>query len=150
MLYIADIVFLLDKSGSVSQSDFKQAVDFVYNITKWLTIGPNDILVSTVTFSSRVYNEFNLDDHTTQSSVLSAIRSLESTVPRGGTYTFSALQRVREYSLTSSAGARSGVPKAVVVLTDGLSASAISTRIQAEKLHNESVEVYSIGTSKVK
>ena len=70
-------------------------------------------------------------------------------MPKGGTYTFSALQRVREYSLTSSAGARSGVPKAVVVLTDGLSASAISTRIQAEKLHNESVEVYSIGTSKM-
>ncbi|KAK3100010.1 hypothetical protein FSP39_013438 [Pinctada imbricata] len=140
---------MLDTSGSLSQNDFNEAVDFVYNVTKQLTIGPSNILVSAVTFSTLVRNEFDLKDHVTESAILAAILNLKRIVPNGGTYTFDALRFVSSHSLTSSAGARSGVQKAVVVLTDGVSASAISTKYQAQKLHNDSVEVYSIGIGNV-
>lgn len=63
----------------------------------------------------------------------------------GGTYTFDALNHVRTNILTSSGGARSGVPKAVVVLTDGLSANSILTKTRAQELHADNVEVYAIG-----
>ncbi|XP_062611775.1 collagen alpha-1(XIV) chain-like [Saccostrea cucullata] len=142
---LRDVVFVLDKSGSVQQDDFDEAVDFVYNVTKWLTIGPSNIQVSAVTFSTYVQTKFDLNSYSTNTSLLDAISNLKSESTGGGTYTFSALDHVRTNVLTSSGGARAGVPKAVVVLTDGLSANSILTKERAAELHADNVEVYAIG-----
>lgn len=144
-LYFVDVVFILDKSGSVRQDGFNEAVDFVYNVTKWLTIGPSNIQVAAVSYSSSVQTLFDLNDYSNNQTLLDAILNLKSITTGGGTYTFDALNHVRTNILTSSGGARSGVPKAVVVLTDGLSANSILTKTRAQELHADNVEVYAIG-----
>ena len=138
-------MFVLDRSGSVKQDDYEEAIDFVYNVTEWLTIGPSNIQVSCVSYASNVREEFDLDDYSSKATLLSAIDDLKSTSTGGGTYTHSALDFVRDSSLTSGHGARTNVPKAVIVLTDGLSANQISTTARATELHNDGVEVYAIG-----
>ena len=140
-----DVVFVLDKSGSVQQKDFEEAVDFVYNVTKWLTIGPSNIQVAAVSYSTSVQTLFDLNAYSTNASLLDAILNLKSISTGGGTYTFDALNHVNTNILTSSGGARSGVPKAVVVLTDGLSANTLLTKARAAELHGNNVEVYAIG-----
>lgn len=120
-------------------------MDFVYNVTKWLTIGPSNIQVSAVSYSTNVQTIFPLNTYTNNQTLLDAISNLKTISTGGGTYTFSALDHVRTNVLTSSGGARSGVPKAVVVLTDGLSANSLLTQQRAAELHADNVEVYAIG-----
>ena len=43
----ADIVFLLDESGSVGAANFQKMLSFVQNVAKSFTIGPNDVQVKT-------------------------------------------------------------------------------------------------------
>ncbi|XP_056022842.1 cartilage matrix protein-like [Ostrea edulis] len=136
-----DIVFLLDSSGSISPGNFEEVVDFVSNVTSWLTIGPNETLVSVVTYASNVTEHFSLATYTSSSDAISAIQSLKSITPEGGTYTHLALN----YSYEHSFGVRNGSSKAVVVLTDGRSVSRTETEKAADDLRSMEVEVYAVG-----
>uniref|UniRef100_A0A2C9LYX7 VWFA domain-containing protein n=1 Tax=Biomphalaria glabrata TaxID=6526 RepID=A0A2C9LYX7_BIOGL len=61
------------------------------------------------------------------------------------TNTAEALDFARTTSFSSANGARSGVPQMAVVLTDGLSNDQDLTKIAADKLKANSVEVLAIG-----
>ncbi|KAJ8314940.1 hypothetical protein KUTeg_007090 [Tegillarca granosa] len=134
-------MFILDRSGSVSTDDFNEAVSFIYNITEWLTIGPSNILVSVLTFSSN----FDFDDYVTNRTLLEAINDLKNTTTYGGTRTYDALKSANQILFDSNYGARSNASKAVIVLTDGLSASRTWTVQQAELLESQGAEIFAIG-----
>lgn len=136
----------MDRSGSVKEPDFDESVDFVYNVTEYLDIGSSDMQVSIVVFSSFYSEIFDLNDHTTKTDLLTAIKNLRGTTTTGGTYTYRTIDYVREYSFTSARGGRSGANRAVVILTDGLSNDANRTLTAADNLRNESgAEVFAIG-----
>jgi hypothetical protein len=142
---------VLDRSGSIYYEDFYEAVDFVYNVTKWLNIGTStdNLLVSIITFSNTIIEEFDLDDYTLKTDLLTAIEGVKSRTPNGRTYTHEALEYCYQTSFTTSHGSRNGVPKAVVVLTDGISTNTGQTQTQAAILQNAGIEVYAIGIGSV-
>ncbi|XP_062614031.1 collagen alpha-1(XIV) chain-like isoform X1 [Saccostrea cucullata] len=141
-----DVVYIMDKSGSVKETDFDESVDFVYNVTEYLAIGSSDMQVSIVVFSSSYTEEFDLNDHTTKSDLLNAIKNLRGTSTTGRTYTYDAIDYVREYSFTSAKGGRTGANRTVVILTDGLSNNGTRTITAAENLRTEvGAEVFAIG-----
>ncbi|XP_061188203.1 collagen alpha-1(XIV) chain-like [Saccostrea echinata] len=135
----------MDKSGSVKETDFDESVDFVYNVTEYLAIGSSDMQVSIVVFSSSYTEEFDLNDHTAKSDLLNAIKNLRGTRTTGRTYTYDAIDYVREYSFTSAKGGRSGANRTVVILTDGLSNNGSRTITAADNLRTEGAEVFAIG-----
>ncbi|XP_062568238.1 uncharacterized protein LOC134230425 [Saccostrea cucullata] len=136
----------MDKSGSVKETDFDESVDFVYNVTEYLAIGSSDMQVSIVVFSSSYTEEFDLNDHTTKSDLLNAIKNLRGTRTTGRTYTYDAIDYVREYSFTSAKGGRTGANRTVVILTDGLSNNGTRTITAADNLRTEvGAEVFAIG-----
>ncbi|KAK3611945.1 hypothetical protein CHS0354_014020 [Potamilus streckersoni] len=127
----ADIVFVVDGSGSEGLANFQKQLAFIQNFTGQFEIGKNQTQVSLVTFSTDVTNEFNLNSYARKVDVLSAIG--RTNYPNGETHTHLALDYVRLHSLTPQNGSRTNVNKIVIVLTDGKSNEEALT-VQAASL----------------
>jgi len=126
----ADIVFVLDESGSIGLTDFELMKSFLSQLVARLDIDSGVTRVGLVTYSTNVGTGFNLSAHSSVASVQAAISSL--TYSGGGTNTAAALAHVRTTMLTSAAGDRSNVPNVVVVLTDGQSDNMNYTQVSIE------------------
>uniref|UniRef100_A0A8W8L9U4 VWFA domain-containing protein n=1 Tax=Magallana gigas TaxID=29159 RepID=A0A8W8L9U4_MAGGI len=141
-----DVVYVMDRSGSVKEADFDESVDFVYNVTDYLAIGTSEMQVSIVIFSSSHTEEFDLNDFTTKADLLNAIKNLRGTRTTGKTYTYDAIDYVKDNSFTSAKGGRSGANRTVVILTDGLSNNFTLTVTAADELRaGLGAEVFAIG-----
>lgn len=144
-LFLADVVYIIDTSGSLNQTDLEYSVDFLYDVTDFLTIGSSDIKISIVTFSnvSIVQHDFNsLSD---KAAVLAALVNLKSITTAGGTKTYEALNDANNLFTSASSGRRTGVNQTVVVLTDGKSDNLLSTRAAADTLQFQGIEVFAVG-----
>lgn len=132
-----DVVFVVDKSGSIAQADFDTAIDFLKDVVTALTIGTGDVQVSVVSFSDSYNEEFDLDDYTTQANLLTAIDGLKSSITtNGGTFTADALNYVQSTSFTAGKGVRGDADPIVVVMTDGLSQNAAETTTAADLIRS--------------
>lgn len=141
-----DVVYVMDRSGSVKEADFDESVDFVYNVTEYLSIGTSEMQVSIVIFSSSHSEEFDLNDFTSKADLLNAIKNLRGTRTTGKTYTYDAIDYVKDNSFTSAKGGRSGANRTVVILTDGLSNNFTLTVTAADELRaGLGAEVFAIG-----
>ena len=81
----ADIVFMLDSSGSVGSSNFKLLLSFVNSLTKDWDIGQDKIRVGVEKFSSRPYTEFHLNRYNDKQQMLNNIDNIS--YKSGGTNT---------------------------------------------------------------
>ena len=143
-----DLYFVLDESGSVGYSNYQLMKTFAYNIANSFTIGPNDVQIGLMSYSSSARFRFYLNTYSTKSAVLSAINNIPYT--SGGTNTASALNLLRTSGFTASAGARpssQGIPRVAIVVTDGYSNSFSQTVSAATALHNAGVIGFAIGIS---
>lgn len=144
-LFLTDVVYIIDTSGSLNQTDLEYSLDFLYDVTNFLTIGSSEIKISIVTFSnvSIVQHDFNsLSD---KAAVLAALENLKSITTAGGTKTYEALNDANNLFTSASSGRRTGVNQTVVVLTDGKSDHLLSTRAAADTLHFQGIEVFAVG-----
>ena len=140
----ADIIFVVDASGSEGANNFNKQLNFIENFTAQFEIGPNNTLVSLVTFATAIKNEFYLDRYSTKPDVLNAIG--HSVYLNGETYTHLALDHVRRFNIQPNHGARANVSKIVIVLTDGRSNEEALTKTAAARLKQEAgVTVMAIG-----
>ena len=143
-----DIVFLIDESGSVGRTNFQECLDFVKNMT---TAFPDDKLsgkdgtrFGLSTFSSSYKSHFYLSNYTNQSDYLSAVNRVSYS--GGGTQLGRALQHILTDQFTEERGLRpevDGVPRVLIVLTDGQSGDSVS--IPAKNVRDENIVVYGIG-----
>ncbi|XP_060937286.1 collagen alpha-6(VI) chain [Limanda limanda] len=140
---VADIVFLVDGSSSISRTQFQDGQQFLRSVVEGLDIGPDKVRVGLAQYSDEPHSEFLLKDHVDKQSLLTAI----DTYPyRGGnTYTGKAIDFLRETYFTEEAGRPNGqrVPRIAVIITDGDSTDEVKD--QAKKLRNEGVIVFAIG-----
>ena len=143
-----DLVFLLDESGSVGSTNFQESLNFVKNITKAFSdeklSGKNGTRLGLSTFSRNYQPEFYLSSYTNQRSYLSAIDRVSYS--GGGTYLGDALQRILTDQFTEAQGLRpevDGIPRILIVLTDGEATDSIS--IPAQNVRDKNIVVYAIG-----
>lgn len=132
----------------MGSDNYELVKQFVSSITNAFEIGPDNVQVGLLSFSSTPILQFYLNTHTTKQSVLSAIDSLP--FASGGTYTADALDLIRAQAFMEQNGARpasEGVPKIVIVVTDGYSVDFDSTVSAAAGLHSDGYIVYAIGIS---
>ena len=125
----ADVIFMLDGSESIGETNFDQMKMFLRQLVSRLDIDRGNTRVGLVTFSSGVGTTINLNAHSSVRSLQSAISLLR--YPRGSTNTAVALAHVRTTMLTSAAGDRSDVSNVVVLLTDGGSDDPTATRVSS-------------------
>ncbi|WAR30004.1 COCA1-like protein [Mya arenaria] len=72
----ADIMFLLDSSGSVGSPNFQTMKGFVHDMMNSFNIGPNAVQVGVDTFQTSVKAEFYMNTYQDRPSVQQAINNI--------------------------------------------------------------------------
>ncbi|XP_049418961.1 von Willebrand factor A domain-containing protein 2 [Epinephelus fuscoguttatus] len=140
-----DLVFALDASGGVSPDNFAILCDFVRSLTVQFDINRDVAQVALVAYGRRATTIFNLDTHESGSAILKAVG--EASYMGGVASTGSALLHIHSNVLTVAKGARPGVNKAVVVVTDG--SGSDDAVVPAQKIRDNGVSLFVIGIGDV-
>lgn len=108
----ADVVFVLDSSGSVGARDFSKMLSFVNQIVDSFDIASDKVRVGVERYNSRVYQEFHLDKYFDKTQLKNAISNIKFT--NGGTNTGEALRQMNQHMFAPSKGNRAGKFKDVL------------------------------------
>lgn len=144
---MADIVFLVDGSSSIGINNFQEVRRFLRTVVAGLEIGPDKVRVGLAQYSSDVYQEFLLKDHTDKTSLLAALDTFPYRT--GGTETGKAMEFIRTQYFTKEAGSRADqrVPQIAVVITDGESTDDVVK--PAKDLRSQGVIVFGVGVGQI-
>uniref|UniRef100_W5N2C8 von Willebrand factor A domain-containing protein 2 n=1 Tax=Lepisosteus oculatus TaxID=7918 RepID=W5N2C8_LEPOC len=136
-----DLVFALDASSGVGKDNFVRLRDFVKSTSVQFDINRDVTQIGLVAFGRRPRTVFNLDTYDSGSGILQGI----NLVPYigGSSSTGSALLHIHEDVITVQKGARPGVNKAVVVITDG--AGGEDAMVPAQQIRDNGVALFVIG-----
>lgn len=116
----ADILFLMDSSGSVKRRNFRKMKRFVSNYVDSLAVSPNSTQVGVIVFNDTAWVAFHLNTFSTKSSLLTEIDDIP--YHKGYTNTADALCLMLEEGFSEPNGARlteDEVISLAVVITDG-------------------------------
>ncbi|XP_073653664.1 von Willebrand factor A domain-containing protein 1 isoform X2 [Tursiops truncatus] len=138
-----DLLFLLDSSASVSHYEFSRVREFLGRLAALLPLGPGALRASLVHVGSRPHTEFPFGQHSSGSAIQDAIRAAAQRM--GDTNTGLALAYAKEQLFAKAAGARPGVPKVLVWVTDGGSSDPVGPPMQELKDLGVTVFVVSTG-----
>lgn len=137
----ADVVLLVDGSYSIGLQNFAKVRAFLEVLVNSFNVGLDKIRLSLVQYSRDPHTEFALNTYNDISSVVKAVRTFPY---RGGsTNTGKAMNYVREKIFISTRGARTSVPRVMVLITDGKSSD--SFKDAATNLRNIDVEIFAVG-----
>ncbi|XP_039592174.1 collagen alpha-6(VI) chain-like isoform X1 [Polypterus senegalus] len=140
---LADVVFLVDESGSISSENFKQIRSFISNIVNVLDVGSDKVRIGVVLYSDSPNVEFFLNTFFSKEEVLQQIQKLP--FRGGGANTGRALDFLRTEIFQESVGSRKaqGVQQIAVVITDGLSSDNVS--LPAANLRRDGITIFAVG-----
>jgi len=147
-----DLVYVVDSSGSINFEDARNwdiTKEFLVDVSRKFAIGPNDVQVAFVLFSTNATVEWNLTRYRDQGSLVSAI--LNVAYLGGKTNLNDALYLTRTGVFAPGRGTRSGAVKAAIILTDGVdNVPTNGTKLtlqNATKCKNDGVHLVAIGVS---
>ncbi|XP_076472736.1 SCO-spondin-like isoform X3 [Babylonia areolata] len=139
----ADIIFVLDASGSVGYTNFETLKSFIRDLVSAFEIAPDKIRVGVQKYSTSTNAEIHLNQYYDKTTLEREIMNIRFT--GGSTNTGGALEFTRTTMFTTVHGDRSGVPNICVVFTDGRSNSYTYTAREAKKAHDAGIAVLAIG-----
>uniref|UniRef100_A0A2K5PFP9 Integrin alpha-1 n=1 Tax=Cebus imitator TaxID=2715852 RepID=A0A2K5PFP9_CEBIM len=136
-----DIVIVLDGSNSIYPWDSVTA--FLNDLLERMDIGPKQTQVGIVQYGENVTHEFNLNKYSSTEEVLVAAKKI---VQRGGRQTMTALgiDTARKEAFTEARGARRGVKKVMVIVTDGESHDNHRLEKVIQDCEDENIQRFSI------
>ncbi|XP_053350352.1 collagen alpha-6(VI) chain-like [Clarias gariepinus] len=137
---LADVIFLIDGSGSFESEDFSKMKKFMNTIISKSVIGKDSVQFGVVQFSSDLHAEFSLNTFSNKHEMQQTIDDMKQRV--GRTMTGNALRFVTEY-FDPHQGGRPSTPQILIVITDGESQDAVAQ--PAQTLRDKGITIYSIG-----
>ncbi|XP_044214882.1 collagen alpha-6(VI) chain isoform X2 [Thunnus albacares] len=142
----ADLVFLLDQSGSIDQKDYGIMKNFTIELIQSFEVSKDLVRVGLAQFSSTFQNEFYLNTFNTEQEVTKHIFNMRQS--GGGTNIGFALDSIREY-FTANRGSRKSekISQNLVLITDGESQDDVEDA--ADRLRALGIEVFAIGIGNV-
>lgn len=144
----ADIMIVIDESGSISQQHFNKIIDAVMFFIKTLGITSGKVRIGIITFAMDVFVHYDLDAFSSKLDMLFVTNLLRYKFKGGPTFTHKALRYLRKFSFTAERGDRSKYPNYVLFFSDGKSTYPWLTKTYAEKLLSTGVTVYAIGVGR--
>ncbi|XP_063273504.1 von Willebrand factor A domain-containing protein 1 [Prinia subflava] len=138
-----DLLFLLDSSASVSPYEFSKVKEFMWDLLQPFSFGPRDVQASLIHISTAPTTEFPFNQHWSGAALRGAIGATRQLM--GDTNTGRALAYAKEQLFGGHAGARPGVPKVLVWVTDGFSTDDISQPMRLLKDMGVTVFIVSTG-----
>nr|CAB3232764.1 collagen alpha-6(VI) chain-like [Phallusia mammillata] len=139
-----DLIFLVDGSSSIGQDNFEVTKEWMISFVRQFEIGEYNTKIGVTQYSSQVRTEIEIGEYDGQAELIEAIKSIEFAT--GRTHTGSALDYIRNIGFSAQRGARRGVPKVLIVFTDGDAQDEVSTA--ANRLRAVEIEVYTIGVGR--
>ncbi|MBN3322031.1 VWA1 protein, partial [Atractosteus spatula] len=119
-----DLLFLVDSSGSISSYEYSRILSFLGDLLVPFSLGPDEVQVGVLQVGTSPRLEFGFGRHQSQAALQEALRGLLQL--QGDTNTGAALALARERLLQPGpGGARPGVPKVLVWLTDGVMTGSV-------------------------
>lgn len=141
----ADVVFVLDSSGSLGGKNWWRTKQFAIDVTKGLKISETESRVGMVAFSNTPTITFSLGEYNDHASVEDAIWAAPWIAKT--TNTKDALYAASDVFNTTG---RPGVKHIIVLVTDGISNKGKEQTIPAaEEVQAEGIEIFSIGIGRV-
>ena len=143
-----DYCIAADSSNSINDDDFIALVDIIAGIVDELNVGPTaqDSRVAMVKYGRDVFREFNLTTYTEKATLVNVIRNvarINMTDP-GGTNTPGAMEEC--VNIFKEQG-RVGVPRVIIVVTDGVTHYAGETNeFDQQRLENATAVTVAAGT----
>nr|BAE24585.1 unnamed protein product [Mus musculus] len=136
-----DIVIVLDGSNSIYP--WESVTAFLNDLLKRMDIGPKQTQVGIVQYGANVTHEFNLNKYSSTEEVLVAANKIGR---RGGLQTMTALgiDTARKEAFTEARGARRGVKKVMVIVTDGESHDNYRLKQVIQDCEDENIQRFSI------
>ncbi|KAK5891665.1 hypothetical protein CesoFtcFv8_012122 [Champsocephalus esox] len=140
---LADIVFIVDGSGSIGTPNFQLMRSFLHSIVNGLEVSPSRVRVGIVMYNKIATAQVYLNTFNDKDELLKYIKILP--YHGGGTNTGEALKFALKKVFIKEKGSRkdSGVQQVAVVITDGESQDNVST--PAADLRRAGVTVYAVG-----
>ena len=135
-----DVMFILDSSGSIGQSNYTTMIEFVSEVARRFQFGSEGARFGVVTFSTLASLDIPLGRHTNAISFNKEIMSIPYKART--TNTADAIARAREELKQNG---RQRVPQAIILFTDGQSDEPVSTLREASEAKNEDIQLLSIG-----
>ena len=141
----ADVILVLDSSGSVGVMNWASMLDFARKVVNELYISESGVRVGVLSYSLRSTIHMQLNRAFDRQTVLDAISSIPY-LEGSATNTSGALRTVRLEMLTVANGARLNTRNIVIVITDGYSRpNPELTPTEAQALQDGGVRVFAIG-----
>ncbi|KAG5835584.1 hypothetical protein ANANG_G00245550 [Anguilla anguilla] len=139
-----DILFLLDSSGSVSSYEHYHMIQFLSQLLQPFSLGPDQVRVALLQVGTEPHLEFGFEAHSTHRSLQGALSRIAPL--QGDTNTEAALRLAREQVLVPGGvgGARAGIPRVLVWLTDGVQPGAVEGPMI--QLKQEGVAILAVST----
>uniref|UniRef100_A0A8C8EDN6 Integrin subunit alpha 1 n=1 Tax=Otus sunia TaxID=257818 RepID=A0A8C8EDN6_9STRI len=136
-----DIVIVLDGSNSIYP--WESVTAFLNSLLKNMDIGPQQTQVGIVQYGQTVVHEFFLNTYSTTEDVMAAATRIRQ---RGGTQTMTALgiDTARKEAFTEARGARRGVQKVMVIVTDGESHDNYRLKEVIDNCEDENIQRFAI------
>ncbi|XP_039662109.1 collagen alpha-6(VI) chain [Perca fluviatilis] len=140
---LADVVFIVDESGSIGKERFQLVRTFLHSMVNVLEVSQSKVRVGIVTYNTKATAQVYLDSFDDKNDLLNFIKILP--YHEGGTHTGEALKFTQERVFIDKRGSRKdkGVQQVAVVITDGESQDNVSTA--AYNLRRDGVTIYAIG-----
>lgn len=140
---LADIVFIIDESGSIGTPNFQLVRTFLHSVVSGLDVAPTKVRVGIVMYSDKAKAQVYLNTFDDKNELLSFIKIMP--YHGGGTNTGVALNFTREHVFTKERGSRKGkgIQQVAVVITDGESQDDVSNAAVA--LRRAGVRIYTVG-----
>uniref|UniRef100_A0A8C7EDV7 VWFA domain-containing protein n=1 Tax=Nothoprocta perdicaria TaxID=30464 RepID=A0A8C7EDV7_NOTPE len=143
---LADLVFLIDGSESISENNFSIMKNFMKEIVDSFIVSKDDVHVGVVQYSQDPQKEFSLKDFYTSTSIKDQIDSIVQL--RSSTYTGKGLRFVRSlFEPANGSRIRQGVSQNLIVITDGYSADEVDDAAMA--LRREGILLFAVGVGTI-
>ena len=142
----ADIIFVMDGSGSIGIDNFQVALNFIANLVGFYDLGPNKTQIGVLVYSNGIFPAIPLNEYYDIDELQKGI--LNISYPSGGTNTGSAIEYAVNNGFNSIFGARlqsQAVPRVLIVATDGQANNREHVMIAAEGARALGITTFSIG-----
>uniref|UniRef100_A0A8B9DX88 Collagen alpha-6(VI) chain n=1 Tax=Anser cygnoides TaxID=8845 RepID=A0A8B9DX88_ANSCY len=139
---VADLMFLMDGSGSISNNDFSVMKTFMKEVLDSFVISRNNVHVGVVQYSEEPQKEFSLNEFYNDVIIKERIDRIEQL--KSSTYTGKALRFVHSLFQPVHGGRKKrGVSQNLIVITDGQSHDNVEDA--AVDLRSDGVHVFAVG-----
>ncbi|XP_059801360.1 collagen alpha-6(VI) chain-like isoform X1 [Hypanus sabinus] len=144
---VADIVFVLDGSDSITTLQHENMMNFMMAVVNRSEVDSNNVRFGAIVYGNNPQAIFQLDSFTSKAEIRDAVLQFQKTT-QGSRYTVKALRLARKL-LTPEKGGRSRtkVQQFIILVTDGDVRDSKDIPDIANSLNDDGVRVYAIGIS---